>query len=253
MSSRLIFRGVLTMADELADEVTAIDSIFPESTCEIAPFVYRFKIPGTNEVEVEITFPKEYPQEIPKVNQVISHDMIKFSDNNYLQRNIQSTLTRVFHKGEVCIFELLSELEVFLEEYKSNRERDSAETAQRLALENDQQRTKSPQVETQKPVETIQVDPFEGWIASEPLIDRGSTFIGFSREVHSLDETQEALDLLTLDRKILRATHNISAWRIKGEKGVQYQDCDDDGETAAGGRLLHLLTVSKTFPIIGID
>ena len=34
---------------------------------------------------------------------------------------------------------------------------------------------------------------------------------------------------------------DITAWRIRGENGVQYQDCDDDGETAAGGRVLHLL------------
>lgn len=27
------------------------------------------------------------------------------------------------------------------------------------------------------------------------------------------------------------------------ENGVTFQDCDDDGETAAGGRLLHLLQV----------
>ncbi|GMF82167.1 unnamed protein product [[Candida] boidinii] len=35
----------------------------------------------------------------------------------------------------------------------------------------------------------------------------------------------------------------MTAWRIKMDNGIQFQDCDDDGETAAGGRLLHLLTI----------
>ena len=30
---------------------------------------------------------------------------------------------------------------------------------------------------------------------------------------------------------------------MDGSKGVLLQDCDDDGESAAGGRLLHLLQV----------
>ena len=47
--------------------------------------------------------------------------------------------------------------------------------------------------------------------------------------------------MLATDKKVVKATHNITAWRVRGENGVQYQDCDDDGETAAGGRVLHLL------------
>uniref|UniRef100_A0A183B8X0 UPF0029 domain-containing protein n=1 Tax=Echinostoma caproni TaxID=27848 RepID=A0A183B8X0_9TREM len=51
------------------------------------------------------------------------------------------------------------------------------------------------------------------------------------------------------DRKIAAATHNILAWRIVDHKRNQanpvvHADCDDDGETHAGSRLLHLLTIS---------
>lgn len=53
--------------------------------------------------------------------------------------------------------------------------------------------------------------------------------------------------LLATDKKAAKATHNITAWRIKGDSGVQFQDCDDDGETAAGGRLLHLLELMGTW------
>ena len=49
------------------------------------------------------------------------------------------------------------------------------------------------------------------------------------------------------NRKIKSATHNISAYRIyNNEKGTFLQDNDDDGETHAGGRLLHLLEVRRS-------
>jgi putative IMPACT (imprinted ancient) family translation regulator len=47
--------------------------------------------------------------------------------------------------------------------------------------------------------------------------------------------------LLASDRRVRAATHNMTAWRIRGAGAASYQDCDDDGETAAGGRLLHLM------------
>lgn len=81
------------------------------------------------------------------------------------------------------------------------------------------------------------------WIQSDPIVDRGSTFIAYVRQVNTLQDAQEYLDDLLTDKKIAKATHNISSWRIKMENGVTFQDCDDDGETAAGGRLLHLLQV----------
>lgn len=53
------------------------------------------------------------------------------------------------------------------------------------------------------------------------------------------------LSALKENKKIANATHNIYAYRIRkdGENNCLQQDCEDDGETAAGGRLLHLLQV----------
>uniref|UniRef100_A0ACB8FCY1 Uncharacterized protein n=1 Tax=Sphaerodactylus townsendi TaxID=933632 RepID=A0ACB8FCY1_9SAUR len=46
------------------------------------------------------------------------------------------------------------------------------------------------------------------------------------------------------NKKIASATHNIYAYRIYcADKQTFLQDCEDDGETAAGGRLLHLMQV----------
>ncbi|KAF7547331.1 hypothetical protein G7046_g9033 [Stylonectria norvegica] len=37
----------------------------------------------------------------------------------------------------------------------------------------------------------------------------------------------------------------MTAWRIRGPGATSFQDCDDDGETAAGGRLLHLMQLME--------
>lgn len=62
--------------------------------------------------------------------------------------------------------------------------------------------------------------------------------------VASKDDVRAMVAVLLLNGKIARATHNMWAFRIRiPDKGAFLQDCDDDGEAAAGSRLLHLLQV----------
>lgn len=52
------------------------------------------------------------------------------------------------------------------------------------------------------------------------------------------------MGVLLQDNKIRRASHNMVAYRIAlPGSGTFIQDYDDDGETAAGSRMLHLLQV----------
>lgn len=53
------------------------------------------------------------------------------------------------------------------------------------------------------------------------------------------------MNVLLENKKIANATHNILAYRIHRSDvpDAYLQDCDDDGETQAGSRLLHLLQV----------
>jgi hypothetical protein len=62
-----------------------------------------------------------------------------------------------------------------------------------------------------------------------------------------VDEVKAVVSILLESNKIRNATHPaILAYRIAvpDKPGVFHQDYDDDGETAAGGRLLHLLQVA---------
>lgn len=78
----------------------------------------------------------------------------------------------------------------------------------------------------------------------EPLTDRKSTFQAHVAEATTVEQVSIVLHELKSNRKIATATHNIVAYRIHdAARHVFLQDCDDDGESAAGSRLLHLLQV----------
>ncbi|KAM3187630.1 hypothetical protein ACTXT7_001904 [Hymenolepis weldensis] len=69
-------------------------------------------------------------------------------------------------------------------------------------------------------------------------------------EVSSLSEVSAFISTVLEDRKVAAATHNITAWYLRTKLKVDapttslVADYDDDGETQAGGRLLHLISLA---------
>lgn len=241
--------------EELHDEISAIDAIYPNSTMEVASQLYNLKVPEHEDLQIQMSFPSTYPDEMPNVIQVINNNTRIYTDTNYLESHVKESLRKVFHEGEVCVFELFTELEAVLEKYiEDGNDQEQKEDGNsgnsfcnlsKVLEEKVTDHTERTKIKNHphSNAKSIVIDPLKGWIQSEPIVDRGSTFIGYTREVHSVEEAADYLDLLITDKKIAKSAHNISSWRIKKENGIQFQDCDDDGETAAGGRLLHLLTV----------
>lgn len=258
---------------ELDEEIEAIQAIFPGCIETPAEGILELRIPDHEEVTFQLAFPLLYPEEKPTIVQVLVTSR-KFLDPLYLERNIALILDEVFVEGDVVLFELIGELQQFLDEYKqkheeiekeqeADKQRQLLEKLKSMALSN--QETKEQLQEMKRNTDTlshptngqmdkldeaIQVDYTAGWIRSDPITDRGSTFLAFAREVHSVDEARELLETLTCDRKIAKAAHNMNTWRIRGKNDVAYQDCDDDGETAAGLRMLHLLTIMDVWNVI---
>ncbi|XP_045706386.1 protein IMPACT isoform X2 [Phyllostomus hastatus] len=77
-----------------------------------------------------------------------------------------------------------------------------------------------------------------------PITDRRSTFQAHLAPVVCPKQVKTVLAKLYENKKIASATHNIYAYRIYCEdKQTFLQDYEDDGETAAGGRLLHLMEI----------
>ncbi|KAL0082970.1 ribosomal protein S5 domain 2-type protein [Phycomyces blakesleeanus] len=78
----------------------------------------------------------------------------------------------------------------------------------------------------------------------EPLVDRKSVFVAHVAQVQNVDQVRVVRARLLENKKIAKATHNIMAYRIISGNQILERG-DDDGETAAGGRLLHLLQMAN--------
>lgn len=102
-------------------------------------------------------------------------------------------------------------------------------------------------------------------IESTPIHDRGSTFVARACHIthpsqvcplsdpvlsragvpvgHFCRQVQQVIEHLRDNKHIRRAAHpTINAWRCTVD-GITHNDNDDDGETAAGSRLAHLLQI----------
>ncbi|KAL2608170.1 hypothetical protein R1flu_026743 [Riccia fluitans] len=149
--------------------------------------------------------------------------------------------------------EFLVENPELVERFRSKALREEFEMLSRVPNSTDSEEKVTTTETSLKPDFTVNL-PFVHH-SREPLVDRKSVFIASVASVTSVQEVQDVKQYLLSNPKIAKATHNILAYRIvqprtgKGKHGLEGEtvisDCDDDGENAAGGRLLHLLEMCK--------
>ena len=75
--------------EELTDEISAIEAIYPESVTNLGPQLYTFKIPNHESVSIQLNFPLTYPEEIPQLLQIIvektTHQLMRNNPNKLHQ------------------------------------------------------------------------------------------------------------------------------------------------------------------------
>ena len=224
------------MNEDLENEIEALNSIYGEGTLVLSSsstgiFVLRFPERATT---LRIQFPPTYPAVPPLVlGSESSGEHTRKGEAAYTVDVFRDALGRVFRPGEVCLFDAVEDVNQGF----SWREDADVEENESLAPE---------------PTSIVQEkQPPPPWTLSEVITEMKSVFIARAAPVSSPDQAQSYLQhLLETDKKVRTATHNITAWRIKGEGGVTYQDCDDDGETAAGGRVLRLLQMMDVWGVM---
>ncbi|KAM9904286.1 hypothetical protein OXX79_002849 [Metschnikowia pulcherrima] len=244
---------------ELEEEIDAIDAIYPESVERLGPGIIQITVPDHADVSVQLAFPQTYPLEKPSVIQVTTKNVRIYPDAKYIENKINESIDQVFIPEMVIIFELLGELQMFLEAHEEEHERELkaiTEKMEQIKIENRREKMLETAKEKENSGTSENIvapkdrDHTAGWTQSEPITDRSSTFVAFAREVHSVEEANESIDDLIRDRKVARSSHNMNAMRIEGPNGVSFQDCDDDGETAAGSRMLHLMTIMDVWNVV---
>ncbi|CCD26614.1 Yih1p NDAI_0I00450 [Naumovozyma dairenensis CBS 421] len=234
--------------EDLIEELDTIEAIYPDLLTKRIDEsgLIQIKVPQHEYFSLQISFPTHYPSKEPphlleisiSKKDIPSNVNIELYDLKYLEFLFQEVLDSVHHPGSVCLFDFLTELDGI------------------LYIEDEPTTTNGIQQDTSQPEQSsIPTDPFEGWTASDPITDRGSTFIAFAAKVDSEDDAFMKLQQLKMDHKLQRANHVMSAWRIKSMNDdnnteIIYQDSDDDGETAAGSRMLHLITIMDVWNVI---
>ncbi|KAI0005048.1 UPF0029-domain-containing protein [Russula compacta] len=205
-------------------------------------------------LQVLVSLPPSYPAMSPPQLQLLSRYIGAFGVDADLFGSIIKTFMSVngveWFPGIVCVFDgLQSMLERVVLWYEQQVESKKAGEALREQSHPSPDLIEEPGASggTSTPV-SLNTQPValpEGirLVEAEPIIDRKSAFVGRACRISDPAQVPLILAFLMADRRIAKAAHPIiNAWRCRVGNTL-YQDNDDDGESAAGGRLAHLLQI----------
>ncbi|XP_067833882.1 protein IMPACT isoform X3 [Heptranchias perlo] len=243
------------------DEIEALSSIYEDEWCVIDEASRIFCIRIVDELEhpkwticLQVMFPPGYPTAAPPIYQ-LNAPWLRGQERMVLSNSLEEIYLQ--NSGESILFLWVGKIRDFLQ-VKSQTAAAVPET-QQITEEGEVDYQDDYLITCQPPAQQVTaiVDFSEGSedeqcppiTHGEPITDRRSTFQGHLAPVVTTKQVKLVLQKLYENKKIANATHNIYAYRIYCEdKQTFLQDCEDDGETAAGGRLLHLMQdeASKT-------
>lgn len=229
----------------MEDEITSLNAIYGDGTLTRTSDRSEtciLQLPSIP-ISLRVFFPQTYPEEPPSIlgPESVGSEFRKGAAKDIVD-NARRVIGESFQAGEPCLFELVEQLSLKLQELNllsasATDENTVTEGAKALSQESHPE----DQLEGVSP----------SWSLSDPVTEKKSTFLARAALVYHPNEAKLYLrHLLNTDKKAAKATHNITAWRIRGENDVTYQDCDDDGESAAGGRLLHLLQIMGVWDVM---
>lgn len=239
------------------EEVEALSSIYAEEWCVIDEAARVFCIRVSDDSQrprlmlcLQIILPPDYPSSAPPVYQ-INAGWLRGADRITLSNSLEELY--VENAGESILYLWVEKIREFLVE--KSQSADGPEMSKTVTTEeegHDYDEDNLPDYSMLKLAnQSAQLLSSASDDEELPLIkhgetitDRRSTFQPHLAAVVTPKQVQRVLNHLYENKKIASATHNIYAYRIYCEdKNSFLQDCEDDGETAAGGRLLHLLQI----------
>lgn len=245
------------MSEDLLNEIEAINSIYGPKTLisahETPDEIYILALPN-QDTSLRIQFPAEYPDAPPAIlGTQSSGGNAKKGDAAQILQFMREVVGRTWRAGEVCLFDVCEEVgATFTGDPKAMGDgediREELENYDEGAWE-EGKGGKSTTLKHQPGKDALIQPP--NWALSEVVVELKSVFIARTVRVDSPNTAAYYIQhLLESDKKVRSATHNITAWRIKTSEGIIYQDCDDDGESAAGGRVLHLMQLMDLWNVM---
>ncbi|UZJ52492.1 hypothetical protein CBS101457_001812 [Exobasidium rhododendri] len=205
-------------------------------------------------VRLSAILPSGYPQgPNPPQLQLLSRYVGPHRVDHTLVEQIRRIFSRIespnchldFHPGEVVLFEGIEMVREIVGAWYSERE---AKKMQKKEGDELVQLTTTPGAVEQSIFDNLEdetISPSKQiLLVNAPAItERKSIFVGHCSPINDPAQVPLVLEEILKDRKVARASHpTMYAWICRAQEGgIVLRDCYDDGETAAGGRLAHLL------------
>ncbi|XP_051879613.1 protein IMPACT [Pristis pectinata] len=227
------------------DEIEALSSIYEDNWTVVDEAARIFSIRIVDQqpkwtICLQVTLPPEYPTAAPPVYQLNAPWL-----RGHERANLSNDLEEIYlqNSGDCVLFLWVQKIQEFLQ-VKSWSDA-AGKVTEEAEVNHWGHQSSSQQVELKGTFsESLDDAELPPMAHGEPITDRRSTFQAHLAPVVMLKQVKLHLQKLYENKKIASATHNIYAYRIYCEdKQTFLQDCEDDGETAAGGRLLHLMQI----------
>ncbi|KAF9780258.1 ribosomal protein S5 domain 2-type protein [Thelephora terrestris] len=254
--------------EQIASEISVLQSIYgddalslwklPSQSTNKKDETVRYSVTlGLPDPHEQVTFsalvslPPSYPSSAPPQLQLLSRYIGAFGVSSAIFGSVLRTFISAndgvgWTPETVCVFDGLENVRekcgTWYRERLSEmvREETSLGPGDTPILPEDDSST---QFTVSEPQDSVELPEGLEIIEAEPIVDRKSSFVGRACRITSPDQVPLVISYLLSDRRIARAAHPvIHAWRCQ-VGNVIHQDNDDDGETAAGGRMAHLLQI----------
>lgn len=224
------------------DELAALSAIFGDDwVCEDAENrVYSIELKTDSSkdgdwdkfIRLEFKLPSEYPSKTPATYEISAPWMSRKQKGQ-----IKSSFDQIHeeNEGESILYLWIEKAKEYL--FKETEFQES-ETELESGENEFEEGEKCSDGKRGQPEAEVAIEIIHG----EAVTDRKSAFQAHVAQVDCIEEVKEVVETLKSNKKIATAAHNIVAYRIVRSNSV-LQDCDDDGETHAGSRLLHLLQI----------
>ncbi|XP_052717280.1 protein IMPACT-B-like isoform X2 [Crassostrea angulata] len=218
-----------------------------------------------NAILMEVSFPPDYPKTAPP-QYILSAPWLLRDEKT----NLEGSLADIYCEniGESIIYLWVEKIREFLQE--RNELHVKADTTAEAVIQEHMLDRKTEEEDEILDIDFLNVQEkpdkchFEEQENSsddvncpeihhgKSFVDRKSVFQGHIASISHTKQVKLVLDSLCQSKKIAAATHNIYAYRIssKDKQDVFYQGCEDDGETQAGSRMLHLMQIVDACNVI---
>lgn len=269
------------MSEALAHEMVAINSIYGEETLKSTEGkmndeegeICIIYLPR-QDTWLKLFFPSAYPSVAPIVlGTQGTGEQVHRRDAKRACSIFDQALKRLFRPGDVCLFDVLEEMSA-IADLESQHQTPSEIVVQSCA----NPITRETTSESSTSIPHLLSEPV--WCVSDPMSELKSVFVARSSRITAVtDVSRYRQHLLDHEKKVASATHNIMAWRIRSgtdhdtchnnhtdphsrekrkassSRKIEFhtdQDYDDDGESAAGSRLLHLMQLMDVWNVMVI-